>query len=236
MWLLSCFLFISGLLCAQTTAPPSISGTVTTNDGKTVTAFIQVTMITPTHGRPTGLTTAKDGSFHVSSLAPGTYELCAAAVGGGYLQHCLWDTSGLVVSVAAGKTSQVAIQLKKASTLKVHINDPSHFVQPSKGPKDGSPAQVMMGVFASGHRFYPLVQTASDGNGSDHQILVPFDKPFVFYLKPVGVTMADSSNAAVPSAGTSLTLTHNSTTPPGLAAPTTGPNATSLTFTVKGKP
>src|SRR5207237_9317018 len=101
-----------------------------------------------------------------------------------------------------------------SSVLHVRLNDPGKLAH-TKSAADPSPtATLLMGVFASGGRFYPLRQKGSDTTGSDHEIAVPFDRPFAFTAIPIGLQLVDNSNKPLDPAGYRLSLTHDSAAPP----------------------
>lgn len=220
--LLVCLVAVCAAGYAQTGA---ISGVFKTNDGKSVAAVIRATRVMPTPASPATMTTAADGKFSFSGLTPGLYQLCASVPAGGYIDICLWEPSGLVVSVSAGKTTPVTLQVNKSSKLRIHVNDPAHLLQSPGNGKAKPDRYLVMGVVASGGRFYPVTQTAEDANGKDHEVAVPFDRRFTFVLKPVGLSVTDSANAAVPATGVSVTQSHKSN----------GPAPPTLTFTIQGK-
>ena len=65
-----------------------------------------------------------------------------------------------------------------------------------------------------------------DATGSDHEIAVPFDKPFAFTAIPIGLQVVDNGNRPLDAAGMHLPLIHNSANAAAI---------TVLTFTVTGK-
>jgi hypothetical protein len=147
---------------------------------------------------------AKSGAFSFNGLTPGTYELCATVIGGGYVDPCLWESTGLIVKVAAGQTiSDVAFTIKQASTLRVRLEDSAKLV------KNSADASILMGVMAPGGRFYPLVRKSTDSNGHSYELPVPFDKSFQFIVKPIGLQLVDAANASVDS-GASAAMSRDS--------------------------
>jgi len=213
----SCFLLFQPEMHGQTAgvANGGISGTLKTEDGTPVDALIRI-------GRPsspTGLGVTSplpalptvavnlaasntSGAFQATSLPPGTYEICATVLAGGYTDPCLWETSGTLVTVAAGQTATATITLKKAATLRVHITDTANLI--SDSPQG---AIVLAALYAG--RYYPLVKKNQDSSGRDYEIAVPFDRDVRFTIRPMGLTVVDSNNVNVTN-GQVLSATYSS--------------------------
>jgi hypothetical protein len=208
---------------AQTTG--TILGELQTTDNQHISAVVRTFRIKPTQSRPTTVTSAANGTFNFAGLPTGTYVLCVNVVGGGYLDPCLWNSMLPEVTVTAGKTAQTLLLLKKASTLRVHVADVSQSAIPISIGQPISSNYLIMGVFAPGGRFHPVLQTAANSVGNDHSVAVPFDEPFTFHIRPIGLAVVDANNAAVPPNGLSLLQVHRSK---GATPPT-------LTYTVTGK-
>jgi hypothetical protein len=128
-----------------------------------------------------------------------------------------------MISVAAGQslTGQV-IQVQKAAILHVRINDPQNL---RSVPQAGASRQVMMGVFASGSRFYPMILKSSDATGTDHEISAPAGTTVPFAINPVGVNVSDALGKVVDVIGSTVSLA------PSQLSPST---PTVLTYNVTG--
>jgi hypothetical protein len=102
----------------------TISGVVAGDDGKLLAAVVTANST----GSPaaSGRTeSASDGSFIISGLPAGVYELCAAVLGGGYLDPCAWSEVQQLAQVTPGKTlAGRRLVLLKGSVLQVRVNDP----------------------------------------------------------------------------------------------------------------
>jgi len=138
----------------------SISGTLQTEDGKSATAVIRALRISPLPtGAPIVVTSASATVFQIPGLPPGNFEICATVLAGGYVDPCLWESSGLLVTVKAGQTTSTILTIKKASALKVHVDDPGKLI------KDSPQAALLLGVATSG-RVYPLLKKNEDIEGN----------------------------------------------------------------------
>jgi len=210
------FCLLGASLFAQSA---NISGTLKTEDGKQVAATVRLRSASDPHMLPLSVTPPPSGAFAFSGVPPGSYEICASVAAETHTDPCMWNGSGLPVTVKAGQSVTGAdLTLKKSSTLKVHINDPGQFV------KDTPQGALLMGVVAPNGQFRPAIRTNSSGNGRDYQIQVPFDTPFYFNIVPIGLTVADSNNNPIQDRQ-AIPQLHQSN----------GPTPTGLTFTVNGK-
>jgi hypothetical protein len=216
---ITCFFLVRYQLVGQSTNTASISGVHLTEDGKQVSAIIRIASRTNLTQRPVVATAGKNGTFSFTSLPAGTYQLCSTVTNDKYVDSCLWSTNPPTVTVAEGQAvTGVNLTVKKASTLKVHVNDPGKLI------KDTPQGAILMGVMGAHQRFYPALRNNSNSNGNDYEVLVPFDTPFAFSIVPVGLALVDVNNAPVGDRQ-KLTLTHSST----------GPTPPVLTYTVAGK-
>jgi hypothetical protein len=153
----------------------TVAGVHSTEDGKSVSAIIRLASKTNLLQRPVNITTNKDGSFSFAGIPAGTYEICSTVTNDNYVDDCLWTTTPPTVTVLPGQAvTGVNMTVKKAATLKVHVNDPGKLI------KDSPQGALLMGVMGAHNRFYPVVKTNSNSNGNDYQALVPYDTPFFF--------------------------------------------------------
>lgn len=80
----------------------SISGTLTGNDGKPLAAQVTANGVPPLRSSGNAKSGA-NGSFTISNLSPGAYNLCAEVGSAGYLDPCVWEPIPIVVRIAAGQ-------------------------------------------------------------------------------------------------------------------------------------
>jgi len=203
----------------------NIVGEFQTIDNRQVAAVIRTFRIKPTQSKPTTVSTAPNGAFSFAGLPAGTYVVCASVPGGGYVDPCLFDAALPEVTVGPGQTARSFLLVKKASTLKVHITDTAQLTAPITIGKPAPSNYLVMGVFAPGGRFHPVIQTAANASGSDHIVTVPLDQPFSFHIRPVGLSVNDANNVTIPANGISILQIYRSN----------GPTPPTLTYTVTGK-
>jgi len=213
----------TGHLLAQTTG--SIQGRVTDATSGSPLGGILVRAIRNSAPAVTQVATAAaDGTFQISGLPEGAYQLCTTVTAGGYVDPCLWEQSGPVFMLFAGQhLTQASVPVKRGAVFQFRINDPAQADQSTAGAAAG--ARVHMGVMASGGRFYPVIKASSDALGSTHRITVPFDRPVPFTAVPIGLQATDSAGKAIAASGLKLVLSSSSTA----AAPAV------ITFNVTGK-
>ena len=169
--------------------------------------------------QPLSVTPPASGAFAFTGLAAGSYEICASVPGDSYTDPCVWNGSGLPVTLNAGQSIVgVNLTLKKSSTLKVHINDPGQLV------KDTPQGALLMGVVAPNGMMRPAIRKNANSNGRDYEIQVPFDTPFYFNIVPIGISVADSNNNPIQDRK-AIPQLHQSN----------GPAPQGLSFTVTGK-
>ena len=166
-------------------------------------------------------TSAPDGSFSFSNLAPGSYRLCVQVPAGGYLNPCSWSPTPTTVTIAAGKpTTGYQLKIAAGSVLKVRLNDPNIVLKSALT----APVPVILGVRTPSALFEPFVMRARDASGSDHEVTIPFDLPVKVSVQSKQLSLANSNGTPVV-AGTTISVTHSSSP---------GPPPPAITFTITG--
>ena len=204
--------FLPSLL-AQSTG--KISGVVIGDDGKLLAAVVTAHKM----GMPAAsgrADAAADGSFTISGLPAGTYGLCAAFQGGGYLDPCAWSPVIPSVQLDAGKAvTGFHLKVTKGDVLQVRVNDQSHVLETSAAPGK-SAAHVLVSVITERHIFQPLSLTSKDSSGRNHEGTIPFDKDVSLQLQGKGVQITDAAGASIDPNGTTFTVRHPSGNSPQL--------------------
>jgi hypothetical protein len=196
------------------TSSGSISGNVVGSDKTPLQAVITVRAIGPVKTNFL-VTSAVNGTFTVTSLAPGEYQVCARPNNGAYINSCLWY-SNPPIKVTAGKaTTGYRLVLKKAATLQVNLNDPSALLGPSTsgiGTSGGAVgAQVVFGVITDSKIFVGLPVVSRSATGRVHALAVPADEPVSLHILSHGLVVANTNAPGTDVGGSTLPVTISST-------------------------
>ncbi len=199
----ACSIFHACLLAMAPCAGQStgqIQGRVTAQIGGAVFAGTVVNVYRVGQGPAfsTKAITAKDGTYAVTGLPAGTYRVCASDRGGTVVDHCLWPDFHSVVAVAGAQSATADIQLKKATTLSVRVNDPGRNLSRKAG--DTVTPHVLVGGFDMSGIFHPA-REVKDAGGSTYELVIPTDFPVRMVVQSAQVAMDDDKRGAVPQQG-----------------------------------
>jgi hypothetical protein len=204
----------SASIVQQTSA--SISGTVLSSDGTPLAAVLAVNSNAPISSPSLTTTSASNGSFQLSNVPAGTYQICVTVQSGPFVDPCLWNPGGTTIPLAASQSlTGQTIQVQQAAVLHVRINDPQDLRNTAQS--NGTPRGITMGVLALGSLFYPLLPTSTDATGFDQEIAIPGGTSVPFTIVPIGLSVTDSSGNAVATTGATVSI---SVPPASLSTPT----------------
>jgi hypothetical protein len=190
-----------------------ISGTLTGSDGKPLAAMVILNGVPPLRASGSARSAA-NGTFTISNLSPGTYDICAQVASAGYLDPCAWEPIPVRVQIVAGQ-SLAGYQLvaNLGMPLQVRINDPSGVLSATAPLSAGQASpSLLVGVFSARGLFQLLVTTSVDAGGRNMQIAVPQNAAARLYVGGQGVQITNASGTAINPAGTATTVTPNATT------------------------
>jgi hypothetical protein len=202
-------IFFVGTCFGQTTSATSsaatISGHVVSSDGTPLSAILTVNSTTSASAPNLTTTSASDGSFQLSNVPAGSYQICVTVQSGNFVDPCLWSSSMTAFPLAAAQSAaNQVIQVQKAAVVHVRINDPQHLC--NTATSGGTPRGVVMGVLAPGSHFYSLLPTSTNSTGFDQQIPIPGGTSVPFKIVPMGLTITDSSGNAVAATGATVNI------------------------------
>jgi hypothetical protein len=175
-----------------------VTGVVVGDDGKPLAAVVTANKSgTPASGRAES---GQDGSFTLTDLFAGTYQLCATAKTDIYLDPCLWSSVIPTIQINAGQTvTGFRFVLKKGVALTVTLNDPQQVLGAT--PEAGKIApHVIVGVFTDRHLFQPFSFT-KNAQGRNHVGTIPLDEDVSVHLLGRDVEVTDSRGATVDANG-----------------------------------
>jgi len=164
------------LLCAGG-ATGKISGRLMAEDGKAVDGAIVIAHLSglsTATARSASTRSGSDGSFSLSGLAEGWYEVCVLDRKDGYLDPCRWSNSPPTVDLLKAEQHRMPnITLKQGRLLQVHVADDTGSL--AKSPTHGS--EILIGVWQDNGLFVTVPLKTSDANGRVHELYVPGDRP-----------------------------------------------------------
>lgn len=219
----------TGSIQVDTTAlngSSSISGSVDgIPPGKLDT--VRITAVRTTPASPlavASITAAKDGSFTLTQLPAGTYNICVYSGDGDYIDPCGWSLTPPSVSVAANQQLKgLKYSLVPGVRVKTRIDDPTGNLQ--KKTTDAGPQHVLVGVFSPKGVLIPMPVTKSNPSGVDYELVIPVATAVKLTLFSKGVNLEDDKKQAVPATGLTRDITQST-------VPAASP---SFTFTVTGR-
>ena len=205
------FLGFGPIVLAQTGHPSvgSIQGAAIADTGKPVSgAWITATGTGSGAVARRSTHSARDGSFVLSNLPPGTYQLCVDAPGTSLLDPCRWAPAPVTVTLSAGQVPVTRqIQVATGSMVHVRVNDPNKRLGaalsqgPGQASGQGSGAPVQLSVQALRGIVCPLVMNARDGAGRNYQLAVPLNVALQLSVAGNGVQLEDEQRTAIPAQG-----------------------------------
>jgi hypothetical protein len=193
----------------------SVQGTVVTDTGAGIaSATVALLPLTTSSGPVRTTISLRTGAFTVNSVPAGRYEVCARPATAAYADSCFWGTHRIIANVPAPAGAQpIVILLKKASLLKVRLNDSATFLQ--RLPTENVPPHVVVGVW--GRRFLAAREVKKDSTGIDYELAVPADTALSFRLYSQKVRLlwggTGAGSSPVPPQGYSTVLFFDSKKP-----------------------
>lgn len=175
-----------------TSGAPPLSGTVIGDDGKPVQATVTALKI----GLPVGsgrAETAPDGSFSMSGLINGKYQLCVMDKAGDYLDPCTWTAiPPTVVIDALQPVSKYKLVVGKGTPLQVRVNDSGKLLEPGVGSAK-VPATLLIFVVTTHHTFQYIPVVGKDAIGRLYRTSVPANSNAQIHLLGQGISVVDAT-------------------------------------------
>lgn len=181
----------------------TISGTLATTAAKPIRAAI--TLHDLSTSRTVGQTSfdhqyasKSDGSFILTGVAAGKYEICVEAPPDNVLDPCVWSPPRPTITVAAGDAvTGLKVTVQTGSAVQIRVNDPQALVAGSKASAAGNALSLM--VITRGNRYVNFRLLGSDAAGSNHYLVVPFNEPMMLVTASTQLALSDANGKAIPS-------------------------------------
>ncbi len=199
----------SVLLAAPPGATSSISGTVLGFGGKPVPGVVVSYFEEPSSSQASALLngfvrTKPDGTFTISNVGAGKYQICVQAQEMGMLDPCVWSAKP-AVTVAAGENSTgLRITLQKGAWLKLRLVDPNGFLPGNLNVKPGT--QMVIAARTPSGFLQTTHLVGKDATGTNLEMLLPTAVPVHLGVFSQMFQCADANGTAV-GAETAYTVT-----------------------------
>lgn len=188
-----------GNLWAQQPQTQRVNGQVRDHAGAPVpNARIRAVPLAAPGGARANALAAVDGSFALTGLPAGLYQLCADVPGAELLDPCLWDRQPTPVTVRDLPLNGMSLQLKRGATLSVRVDDPGRSLVAAERSGKG---HLLVGVWSANGAFHPARVTAEDARGRTYSLAVPAGVAGKLSVTPSGLRLQDAAGKAAVGAG-----------------------------------
>lgn len=152
-----------------------------------------------------------DGSFALTGLAPGDYQVCVQSLTLDIVNPCLWF-SGTTLPVTAkvgvgAKVQGITVQAKLGTKVEVRIDDDTKSLRNNE--KNGSGVHLLLGVWTSNGLYYPAAAFSEDATGRNHSVIVPLGTPVKLGVSGRKLKMEDESGKPMKSDDPPIPFTVN---------------------------
>lgn len=150
------FVLLAGALSAQVAGRGgTISGKILDGSGKDFGLGAQLLALRRIENTPKAVThtgfarAGRDGSYVLSELPAGNYDLCVTPLNGEFVDECEWGRPSATVAVLAGGTSNANIRLNKGVLFWVELEDKEKALEKYEGKSPGG--YLNLGVITPGN-------------------------------------------------------------------------------------
>ena len=187
---------LAGFSCSAATI--SIAGSIRTAGGKPIRGAVTVHDLSG--GRTAGQTpfdrqfaSRSDGTFTISGVPAGKYQICVEAPQENVLDPCVWSPTDTVVDLSGGKSvAGFAVSVQTGYLLQVHLNDPQALLPAAKGGTSGDAVRIVVKTKSNTFQSFRLFNTAATSR--DHYLLVPFDETMTLTVSSANLALSDGNN------------------------------------------
>lgn len=200
----------------------SLTGTVLQDDGSplagaAVSAQLQrsSTAIAPFRA---DAATQSNGSFTISGLGTGTFQICVQPRSRVLLSNCDWGLNDTRVTVGTANISIPGIRLQRGAPIHVRISDTQQLLVAPKNANNGSPitkSDPLVGLWLQNGLFLPLPLVSQDKNGRDFELPIPYGIQVNLSVHGGDFQMTDSKGVSLdPVKGASIPVQVNTGSAP----------------------
>ena len=182
---------VAGIVPAAT-----ISGTVTTSDGKAVRASLTIHDLSTVRVKGSAafdrqFGSRADGSFALAGVPAGTYEICVDAPHEGLLDPCVWSEAGKF-SVSTADVAKLAVVAQRGQFTQLRVNDAGSILEDSKTKNTGG--HLAITVQSGGGKFHHFRLLSSDLGGQSHYAVLPIGVPLTVTVSSADFAVKDEKN------------------------------------------
>lgn len=117
-----------------------------------------------------------DGSYQLSGLPVGKYEICLATFGGDYVDMCRWGKEAGSATVTSGATTALNLSLTKGKIYTIDFQDDDGYFERHEGKSPGG--FIALGVFTAQKDFVDAQLVRPGKNARQYQVVVPVGVSF----------------------------------------------------------
>lgn len=133
------------------------------------------------------------GVYRFDNVPVGQYEVCATAIGGGFVDSCVWNRMGNRVTVtAAARAATADIELQRAAKLRIQVSDGQSLL--AGEATKGRPLRVH--IWTDNFVAIPVFGSAVSGTVRNFEIDVPVATDVTVGLEGARVRLAVEGTAA----------------------------------------
>jgi len=197
---------VAGFALYGAATPGAISGVVSSDDGATVAATILIhDLSTPRVGQATPFdhqfTSKSNGTFSLTGVPPGKYELCVENPKAAIVNPCEWSSGPPdSFTIADAQTiSNIRLMVQRGYLFQVQVNDPAGLL-PLRGNAAGAALTIVATTPDRKARNLRLLSVS--GGVRVHFLVVPYQQAFTLTATSSQFALSDEGSA--PFAGNTL--------------------------------
>jgi hypothetical protein len=175
----------------------SISGSIAAADGAPIDAALTLHDLTTArvagaHSFDRQFASKRDGTFALSGIPAGRYEICVDAPHQLILDPCRWGTTERITVAAGSAVTGVNLTVRRGYLLRVRVRDPGQILPAAVGGIAG--AALQMTVQTREGRYENLRMQGIDATGRTHYLVIPYDRPLLLEASSTGLALSDANN------------------------------------------